>query len=222
MMSANMIFNTEVIHDDFKRIKTLFTNESEPFWTPEQGYINEHVNFPNRTNRDYNIRFSLTLNELDKNNICGVYQTFFVFIHKPNEILTDYHDGIFLNYGDYMKIKITPHGHRTDNDLRSFSPDLRKCYFEDEKKLKFFKTYSKALCEWECKANATFQKCGCVTFAMPRDKLTKICNFEQMKCALSTISSTCQCYELCIDVTYSNEIYKTPFNRKIYSGLPET
>lgn len=41
----------------------------------------------------------------------------------------------------------------------------RNCYFEGEKKLKFFKSYSLSNCMADCQARITFDLCGCAFFA---------------------------------------------------------
>lgn len=222
MLSSSMIFNSDVIHDDFKKIKTLFINESEPLWTSEKGYLNEYLKFPHRANQNFSVPLRPMLNEIDKENTCGV-KAFLVFVHKPNEVLTPFHDRIFLRFDELMEIKVTPQGRRTDYDLKKFSPDLRRCYFEGERKLKFFKTYTKALCKWECHANATLEKCGCVKLSMPRDNLTKICSIDDLECATSISLTNCQCYDSCFDVTYTAQTTKTAYNRKyFYAEVPES
>lgn len=60
-----------------------------------------------------------------------------------------------FSYKQQLEVWITPEVTTTDNDLRSFDPDERKCYFEDERKLKYFKTYTKNNCEMECKSFAS-------------------------------------------------------------------
>jgi acid-sensing ion channel, other len=66
--------------------------------------------------------------------------------------------------------------------IRAYSPDNRQCYFEGEKKLQFFKIYSKSNCELECKTRFILKSCGCVKFSMPRDNQTTICGNSQIQC----------------------------------------
>lgn len=65
------------------------------------------------------------------------------------------------------------------DDLKSsHKPEERKCYFEGERQLDFFKTYSKGNCEVECLAKQTVEKCGCALYWMPGNK-TAIDTFAQ-------------------------------------------
>jgi hypothetical protein len=111
-----MIF-TDLIHDDFKKIQTLYTNESEPLWTPEKGYRDEEGNFPYRTSRIYSMNFHPILNQVDKENICAL-KTFRIYFHKPNEIPNPYHDSIYLNYEEFLEFHITPKSFKTDFALK--------------------------------------------------------------------------------------------------------
>lgn len=217
MMTSSQIF-TDEIHEDFKKLKTKFSNETDPLWTPEKGYKNENVTFPMKAGRgEFQLNMQPILNKTDKDNICAL-ETFRIYFHKPNEIATPFHTSIYLSYEEYLEFSITPTSHRSDEALRAFPPEVRKCYFEGEKKLKFFKTYTKALCEWECKANDTLKECGCAKFSMPRDQKTKVCNISQMKCATETDKMPCNCYAPCNDVKYTYQMDRTQFNRKIFNA----
>lgn len=161
-MPPNQIY-TQFIHEDFMNITTRLDNESEPLWTPEKGYKNENVEYPHRAAKAYYQVFSPRMSKAEKENVCN-FKNYKVYIHKPNEILTPYHESIFVNYDEFITFSIVITSHRTDDALRAFPPAIRKCYFEGERKLKFFKTYTKVLCELELYSNMTLQVCGCVIY----------------------------------------------------------
>lgn len=117
-----MIFNKE-IHEDFMKIVTRYGSESEPLWTPEKGYKTKNTDFPENADRETRQTFMLELNEANKENYCK-NKALKVFIHSPNEIVTPYHDFIYLRYDEFMEFKVKPHGHKTDEVLKSFSPEL--------------------------------------------------------------------------------------------------
>lgn len=71
---------------------------------------------------------------------------------------------------EQMEVTIKPTITTTSNGLRSYDPNLRQCYFNDERRLRFFKVYSKNNCELECLANFTKKVCQCVKFSMPSMK----------------------------------------------------
>lgn len=51
-------------------------------------------------------------------------------------------------------------------NLHNF-PFRRQCYFNDERYLRYFRSYSQSNCQVECLTNYTINKCGCAKFWMP-------------------------------------------------------
>jgi Amiloride-sensitive sodium channel len=76
----------------------------------------------------------------------------FLTIHSPDDLPTSFEDDYQTNlqFGSSTEILITPKLTQTDDGLRSFSPSQRQCYFEGERKLKFYKIYTQSNCEFEC------------------------------------------------------------------------
>lgn len=56
---------------------------------------------------------------------------------------------------------------KTSGNLAGWKPNIRHCYFQHERTLKFFKIYTISNCDIECKANHTLKMCGCVAFYHP-------------------------------------------------------
>jgi hypothetical protein len=70
-------------------------------------------------------------------------------VHSPFELpigkkLTQF------SYNQLINVWITPEIIEAEDDLRSFDLEERKCYFEDERSLKYFKVYTQKNCEMEC------------------------------------------------------------------------
>jgi hypothetical protein len=215
-----MIF-TDVIHDEFKKLITEGSNESEPLWTVEKGFKDPQGKFPKRAFRGYADTFYPALDHIDKENVCA-FKAFKVFIHKPNEIITSLHEYNILNYDEFMKIVLLPVSHKTDKALKGFPPEIRKCYFEGEKTLKYFKTYTKTNCEFECHANETLERCGCARYSHPREQNTKVCNVDEAGCPLVMNLINCSCLPACDDLKYNYKIEKTHFNKDMVgSGMDE-
>lgn len=53
------------------------------------------------------------------------------------------------------------------NDCFCLNFFRRQCYFESERHLTYYKTYTQRNCELECFANFTIKKCNCSPFFMP-------------------------------------------------------
>ena len=72
MQGFNAIFNTEVIHDDFKcYLRKDFESSGEDQWTLEKGYSN-YSNFPGHAMRGPLIYFDPILTPANKENICSI------------------------------------------------------------------------------------------------------------------------------------------------------
>ena len=84
----------------------------------------------------------------------------------------------------------------------------RNCFLYQEKKLKFFKVYTKNNCENECLADFMLSNCGCVEFFMIRNSITRICSAIEKDCydvarnAFEKVRSDCGCLQLCDYVKY--------------------
>lgn len=59
----------------------------------------------------------------------------------------------------------------TSDGLRDYAPSQRQCFYQSERKLRFFKMYTQTNCEEECLTNFTKAKCGCVQFSMPSKQI---------------------------------------------------
>lgn len=91
-----------------------------------------------------------------------------VIIHSPEEL--PYRTGHCFFHGKYDQVysKVVTTLTKIDRDLESWTQEQRNCVIKGERKLFFFKIYSKANCEQECFSRVSLQTCGCVPFYMIR------------------------------------------------------
>lgn len=89
-----------------------------------------------------------------------------IFIAVPDESL-DSRNFIQTQVSEDNIVTIKPHVKVTSKGLRNYSPAQRECFFNSERQLRFFKSYSRDNCFTECLTNFTLKKCGCVAFSMP-------------------------------------------------------
>ena len=88
----------------------------------------------------------------------------------------------------------------------------RNCYLPNERKLEFFKVYTKANCEHECLAQITINRCKCAQFFMVRNTTMRICGVAEEKCfrnvedEFEVTKMTCKCLEPCNYVKYEVEL----------------
>ena len=68
-------------------------------WSLEKGYPTPKTEFPLRAEFGPMAYFHPYISDIDRENVCEA-KTSRVFFHKPNEILTPYHEAINLRYVD--------------------------------------------------------------------------------------------------------------------------
>jgi acid-sensing ion channel, other len=135
-------------------------------------------------------------------------------VHSPHELPGSYdqNEQIDYYYGYDFEILITPEIIKSDRDIKSYKPKIRGCYFEGEKKLRYFKVYSRRNCEFECLANKLLEKLECVPYYVVRNETTEVCDVRKQ--ALLEVElflavrnmSHCQCLEECDSIKYNIEV----------------
>lgn len=85
----------------------------------------------------------------------------------PNEEPQFVKNYFYVSPNRGVLFKVTPKLIITSLNLNTYSPSVRRCYFNSERQLRFYKQYTQKNCETECLANLTLAECGCVKFAMP-------------------------------------------------------
>lgn len=98
----------------------------------------------------------------------------------------------------------------------------RQCYFQKEKYLRYFRSYTQSNCELECLTNYTLKSCGCVKFYMPRIASTPVCGLGMHNCYKSAeenlaynrnfTATECKCLMPCITIEYDSQLYHTKNN----------
>lgn len=214
IQDITVIFNEDLIHDDFwcYRNKRSFL-DIKAQWTVDQGYFvkNDTARYP----MFINLR-SLFVYEKELNSEMEFCSSMSFVVHLPSEMPTEFHKFIPITYGSRIAVIVTAKSHRTDDALHAYPPKVRNCYFQGEKKLEFFKTYSKAHCQLECSTSFTLKSCGCVLFWMPRSKKTPVCKFSDITCVQGIrdyrndkVKPSCDCLSPCNDLKYEIELMPT-------------
>lgn len=125
-------------------------------WTVA-GYENDDPNYyPGRilgSGRNAGVSFRLKMERKDVDYACkGAVNGFRLTLHTPDEMPRTASNFIRVPFDSETLIAVTPRGISTSEDLRSYKPVKRQCYFPGEKRLEFFKSYTQANCKTECLA----------------------------------------------------------------------
>lgn len=144
-------------------------------WKMESGYKSEIETtnqYPYRvfgTGKQASVHVILrVLNDDIENGLCsGAVNGFKITFHPPNEVPQISKKYIQISPGKQILFKINPSLIISLANIHKYSPVARQCYFQTERKLRFFNGYTQRSCELECMANFTLAECGCVRFFMP-------------------------------------------------------
>jgi acid-sensing ion channel, other len=145
-------------------------------------------------------------------NLC-LHPTFVV--HSPFDFPDAFEDLKFcaFDYGKNLDILITPQVISTDSDLIHVAPEKRNCFFDGEKELEYFKTYTKLNCEMECYARYLNQTIKCTPFYFIRDDSATVCDLNKIKDIIIYADSTqlrrCNCLDRCDSVKYDFQVIGT-------------
>jgi acid-sensing ion channel, other len=92
-----------------------------------------------------------------------------LLVHSPDLVPTFVRRSDFneIRYGYAINIEVTPEIIISDDDLKKLDAVDRECYFDGERKLKFFKIYTQKNCEIECLTNFTNNQCICSRLYQP-------------------------------------------------------
>lgn len=93
---------------------------------------------------------------------------FMLSLHMPDEPPKSISNFMYIPAEYEVFISVKPKMNHimiaTSDGLRKYAPEVRGCFFNSERPLGFFKSYSQQKFELECLANCTKNTCGCVHF----------------------------------------------------------
>ncbi|KAF5296274.1 hypothetical protein FQR65_LT10269 [Abscondita terminalis] len=107
-----------------------------------------------------------------------------MILHNPSEIPQIEELGFMLPVGFELGVAFKPIIYDASPDIRSIDLQKRMCYFNDERFLKYYRTYSNANCKMECLVNKTIEQCGCVPYHYPKSDETRICHHVNDLCSM--------------------------------------
>lgn len=145
-------------------------------WNRDSGYIARTNTSPYpirvfNSNQDLGLNVYMRLLEKDMEFLCGSkIHGFRVILSMPGETLQMSKSSFRIPTLEEATVSIMPKMIKTSKHLRSYDSNLRKCFYANERRLKFFNFYAERNCQIECLANYTLEECGCVKFSMPSNQ----------------------------------------------------
>lgn len=144
-------------------------------WNVDEGYntdVKDQEHYPFRVidaGLQYSLFVILKTKSHDIDYLCGgSIQGFNIGFHSPGDIPRGRKHFVSLSPNRAAFYSIEPRLMQTEARVRKFDPHHRQCYFNTERKLRFYQHYTRIHCMAECMSNFTLTQCGCVRFSMLR------------------------------------------------------
>ncbi|KAM3965950.1 pickpocket protein 28 [Aphomia sociella] len=128
-------------------------------------------------------------------------------------------------------IEVSPITYKTDTALRSLDPELRQCYFQNERKLEHFHFYTASNCKFDIILQEAKLQCNCSLYNWPRKNIKdRVCSTPlDFKCVYKvkdevteqqiyayyndceegkfSKSSFTSCHPSCNEVIYNSQVF---------------
>uniref|UniRef100_A0A2A4JK97 Pickpocket n=1 Tax=Heliothis virescens TaxID=7102 RepID=A0A2A4JK97_HELVI len=222
VLAADEILRMENIQKDFSYLNSTRKTQN---LTIEHGY--NPVVYPIRglasdTTPSVSITFKQNLTDYDA--LChGSSPGFQIYVQHPGELpqTSLYTQSLMVNEQAALALSFSIMN--TSETLRNYHPEVRQCYFPEDRQLKYFKIYTAKNCRTECLANFTLATCGCVPFYLPHSSSDQICGVLRKMCAAAAeeklshrevnenAADRCRCLEACNSITYDAQLMKTGY-----------
>ena len=231
MLDSDDILN-DIIDDGLKYPKH---GKKSINWTLQDGYteISSSI-YPERV---LGSGFAMSLNvwlNVNKNDVdfkCNAFsQGFKMSLHSPTEVPRFSKDYYHIPLKKTVQFSVNPEVFKTSDGLKSYKPEVRQCYYDGEKPLKFYKVYTQSNCELECLSNYTQRLCSCTKLGHPHGHGTKMCSsmneacysaaeFNWMSGILTQKTNDsqprfneCKCLPSCTSLEYNAKISQSDFH----------
>lgn len=147
------------------------SNPNVSGWSLDSGYDDsKDAEYPMRMRHPvfFNPVFYLMRRKENVEYQCrGTDEEIKMILTMPGDALKASHNSIRILLSKHTQLRIKTKMTITSEELRRYAPNKRQCFYDSERRLRFYRHYTKNNCDAECLANFTKIECGCVKFSMP-------------------------------------------------------
>lgn len=186
------------------------TNQARMLKIPIESY-------PLKVNPKKLSKFTLKINkETYENQNMKICSAMSLRVHLPTDLPQFvYYEG-FGEIKHSTDVEVTPEITRTDESLKVLPTEERECYFENERKLKYFKIYTEEYCKMECIMDFAIEYCKCLDPLIiygSNQRNLDFCQWHKMGCTGTSrnlyflqynkmIDENCNCLPTCNSLIY--------------------
>jgi len=156
-------------------------------------------------------------NEVSPGTVANDFNGFQIFIGTPTEFPAMRDRSIVIEPGYEHFVDMSGFSIVSDPDLKSVDPKKRKCLFDDEYALDFYKTYTQINCQFECEIKVASGIVDCIPWYMPQDGKSEVCDpwetLDFIKAFKTNVTAEdCEhCLPDCTTYSYSSTKASAPF-----------
>ncbi|KAL7019583.1 hypothetical protein ACKWTF_011170 [Chironomus riparius] len=162
IIDDNNLLNFKSINSEFRYFQNITTKQPE-------NILQTARNISVRTGSEALLSMIFKKFKIDKSE--AVCKEIGILIHGIDEVPTFFKREDVINIAPgQLDIEATPEIVQSDKDIQKVNFNIRKCYFEGEKSLKYFNKYSEKNCIVECLTNFTLKMCNCTDPSQPFEK----------------------------------------------------
>ncbi|KAI5639801.1 amiloride-sensitive sodium channel domain-containing protein [Phthorimaea operculella] len=142
-------------------------------------------------------------------------------------------------------VEVTPITYKTDTNLRSLTPDVRQCFFQNERSLEYYEFYTDNNCKHDLLIREAVQRCNCVMYNWPRKEVSgPVCStrldFDCIEGVRATVekqlidayfddseeqrrpkSSSSSCHPSCNNILYSSQVFYSDWVKEPSEDNPD-
>lgn len=230
ILNASEIYREENLAKNFT--SRLTQELSSQYWSPNHipEYISENLIYPRRVlSASEGLTLNLGLYTNDTDFLCGgPVQSFKILLHTAGEVpqLSKYYYRVPLDHDIVMSVR--PNIMQTSETLLTdYNYMRRKCFYDGERQLEFFRKYTQRNCQLDCVARQTVEICKCAKFTMPRHESTPVCGLQKLRCVdrveneyavriMEKKANDCNCLPACQSISYDAELSMAKYDRFEY------
>lgn len=113
-------------------------------------------------------------------------KAFKILIQETNAFPSAHSITKFAPLNEEVFIIVRPTQTFCSQAVKDLSFENRMCVFPDEKKLKFFDSYSGANCELNCRVEVMLKLCKCYTYYFYNNRSNdRICSYKDVPCLMN-------------------------------------
>lgn len=222
----NMLNYNDILSDNIdESLKYPNHGISSQNWTLQNGYkFNDADQFPHRAlgaGFKYGLNLVLVGNKTQmKANCIDASRGFKLAMHSPTDVPRFDIRYNRIPFRREVLLGVIPQIIKTSSELVGYKPEIRQCYFNGERKLKYFKIYTESNCELECLSNFTLKNCLCVKYGLPFNNNSKMCDVKSEHCYVEAEekwfkqswnqklidNNECNCLPSCNSIEYQIDI----------------